>query len=108
MKIKLARVIAMLVLAVFTAYLIPHEFVHVFYSHEDTEHTELHGSGTSFSEMHIHCDFLSTDITDFTSPEEISAAVSEHVVAFHYPAPEVQTLKVVASLRDSRGPPALS
>jgi hypothetical protein len=105
MKKRCTYLVSMLVLVVFSLYLVPHEAVHVFYDHDDTEHHEGHGTETAFSSVHIHCDFLSTDLTDFLPADESSPAECSTVVAFHYEMISVQTVRCVSILRDSRGPP---
>ncbi len=89
----------------FSLYLVPHEAVHVFYDHHDTEHGVAHGTETTFSSIHIHCDFLSTDLTDFLPAAESAPVECSIVIPFHYKTIDVQTVRCVSVLRDSRGPP---
>lgn len=95
----------MLVLGVFSLYLVPHEAVHVFYDHEDTEHHAEHNSTTAFSLIHIHCDFLTTDLTDFLPAEDQQPAVCSVELPFHYSVIDVQNVRCISVLRESRGPP---
>lgn len=93
---------------VFALYLVPHEIVHVFYDHHDTEHSEAdHGSQKTLSAIHIHCDFLSTDLTDFLAPEHTAPAECSVEIPFHHAVLHVQTVRCIAVLRESRGPPAI-
>jgi hypothetical protein len=93
------------VLVVFSLYLVPHELVHAFYDHHDTEHCEEHESETAFSPVHIHCDFLFTDLTDFLPAESPSAGESSAAFFLQYHQPVVVAVEVPLSLRESRGPP---
>lgn len=96
-------------ITVFTLYLIPHEFVHVFYDHEDTEHGAFdHHNSTSISRIHVHCDFLSTEIADFVSTKEHRTPETFVNLQHHYAGVDVQCIRVLTALRESRGPPALS
>lgn len=71
MKLAAARLIIFSVLSVFALYLVPHEAVHIFYDHEDTEHTHCNSSSLEFSEKHIHCDFLSWYVSEYLCEEAI-------------------------------------
>lgn len=105
MKKRFAYFVSLAVLVVFSLYLVPHEAVHVFYDHDDTEHSDSHGTETTLSSIHIHCDFLSTDLTDFLPANESSPAECSIVVPFYYEMIDVQTVRCISILRDSRGPP---
>lgn len=102
---RLKHTVSILVLVVFSLYLVPHEAVHVFYDHEDTEHHDTHNTGASFSVIHIHCDFLSTDLTDFLPAEEHQPTVYSVELPFHYSEVDVQNVRCITVLRESRGPP---
>jgi hypothetical protein len=107
MKKRFGYFISIVVLVVFSLYLVPHEAVHVFYDHHDTEHSEAeHGAETALSSIHIHCDFLSTDLTDFLPAAEASPNECSVEIPFHYEMIDVQAVRCVSVLRDSRGPPA--
>lgn len=91
---------------VFSIYLMPHEVVHVFYDHHDTEHHEAeHGKETTLSSIHMHCDFLYSELTDFLPVEETQPSGYSLVIPFHYEMVDVQTVRCISILRDSRGPP---
>lgn len=106
MKQRMAYFISVVMISVFTLYLIPHEFVHVFYDHEDTEHSDFaHHSGTSISHIHVHCDFLCTEIADFVPAKEHRAPETFVSLQHNYADVEVQSIRVLTSLRESRGPP---
>lgn len=81
MKLTVARLIIFSVLSAFTLYLVPHEAVHIFYDHEDTEHTHCDGSSLELSEKHIHCDFLSWYLSEYL-PEESTDPVL--ISDFHF------------------------
>ncbi len=105
MKRRLASVIALVTLVVFSLYLVPHEIVHVFYDHHDTEHCDEHTATTTVSSIHIHCDFLNGDLTDFVAGEHQQPGECSADLPFHYATIDVQNIRCVAVLRDSRGPP---
>jgi hypothetical protein len=105
MVTRLKHMVSMLVLVVFSLYLVPHEAVHVFYDHDDTEHHEEHNSSASFSTVHIHCDFLATDLTDFLPAEEHNPILCSVELPCHYNETDVQNVRCVSVLRESRGPP---
>lgn len=109
MKKRLTYFVSALVLVVFSLYLVPHELVHVFYGHHDTEHGEPeHGAGMAFSSVHIHCDFLKTDLTDFLPAEKTTPAECSVDLPFHYATVSVQLVRCISILRESRGPPQQS
>jgi hypothetical protein len=70
------RFIATILLAAFSAYLVPEELVHACYGHEDTHEascsTKEHAVGT----QHIHCDFLSYEASLYTAASFTSCPVS--------------------------------
>lgn len=95
-----------MLLVVFSIYLMPHEVVHVFYDHHDTEHHDTeHGKETTFSSIHVHCDFLYSELTDFLPVEETPPSGYSLVIPFRYEMIAVQTVRCISILRDSRGPP---
>ncbi|MCK6638572.1 MAG: hypothetical protein L6Q81_00685 [Bacteroidia bacterium] len=102
----LTRLISVLILAVFVFYTIPHEAVHIFYDHEDTEHAECAGSDDlTISEKHVHCDFLSGYETDYVvadiilAPENVSAYYRNYIPEIYF------SVEIFNSFTDSRGPP---
>jgi len=105
MKKRLSYILSFTVLVVFSLYLVPHEVVHVFYDHHDTEHGEDHGTSTTLSEIHIHCDFLSGDLTDFLNSDIQYPAQCSAVTPFRFVTADIQNVRCVSVLRDSRGPP---
>jgi hypothetical protein len=102
----LTRFISLLIVAVFTFYTVPHEAVHLFYDHEDTEHHDCeNGTGLSISEKHIHCDFLSGYETDYVTSERIIIpANSTETVRVFIAVDYISTERYTPS-SDSRGPP---
>ena len=104
MKKRLGNFVSILVLVTFTLYLVPHEIVHVFYDHEDTEHHAHHG-GPEFSTIHVHCDFLNSDLSDFLPGETPFRTEIISEVRVHYAELHTQCIRSIVALRDSRGPP---
>lgn len=105
MKKQFTYFVSAFVLVVFSMYLVPHELVHALYDHHDTEHCDAHEGETAFSPVHIHCDFLFTDLTDFLPGESPSPGESAADIFVRYHQPVIVTVEVPLTLRDSRGPP---
>lgn len=74
-KNYIQKVLAVILLGVFTINTIPREFIHVFAGHHDTEDQPCAAGDLTISEHHRHCDFLQLGvepyeqyITDYVSP----------------------------------------
>lgn len=95
-------------LCVFALYTLPHEFVHIFYDHKDTEHC-AHSSdhGPELSAVHIHCDFLSFYQTEFIVPAEKVNFVSVSVSFFVYAPALLEQVIRESEIHESRGPPTV-
>lgn len=107
MKLALARVMLFGVLGVFSLYLVPHEAVHLFYAHEDTEHGHTTGLTSEFSQKHIHCDFLSWYLSDYLPGKSSeSTKYSEFRYCIYLPD-SVTFLHVFQSAVANRGPPMI-
>jgi hypothetical protein len=104
---RINYIVSAFVLVIFTLYLVPHEAVHVFYDHHDTEHTDNHNGEAQFSSVHIHCDFLNTDLTDFLPSESPYRTEIITEVRVHYAEISTQCIPSVQALRESRGPPVV-
>jgi hypothetical protein len=107
MKLALARIMVFSVLSVFTLYLVPHEAVHIFYSHTDTEHEHCSSADLEISEKHIHCDFLSWYLSEFL-PVEYTRPICSAEVQFQEQNIELISItQVCQSTVSNRGPPVL-
>lgn len=107
MKLALARIMLFSVLSVFTLYLVPHEAVHIFYSHVDTEHAHSSGADWEFSEKHIHCDFLSWYLSEFL-PGELTRQICASEFQFSkYNIEQISIAQVSQPAESNRGPPVL-
>lgn len=104
MKKRLGHFVSVMVLVTFALYLVPHEIVHVFYDHHDTEH-HAHQAGPEFSTVHVHCDFLNSDLSDFLPAESPFRTEIVSEVRMHYAEIHTQCIRSIQALRDSRGPP---
>lgn len=104
---RLKYFVSGLVLIIFMFYMVPHEVVHAFYDHEDTEHAATHNENAELSTIHIHCDFLTFYIGEFLpgNPAHINEDATEIYIAQREVA--VEPIKSILQLRESRGPPAL-
>jgi hypothetical protein len=102
-----SRFIATILLAAFSAYLVPNEFVHALYGHEDTHETACSTEENTVGVQHIHCDFLSYEASLFTVTSTTTCPVSfERVFAFL--SPEAEHEGITFTYHPSlRGPPAL-
>lgn len=98
---------SVLMLITFMLFMIPHEAVHVFYDHEDTEHTEAHDDEDALSSIHIHCDFLCYYVSDFLASEETRHAELISELPVYYLSPPVESTQRIPTFRESRGPPVL-
>ena len=107
MTIRLRHICCLFVLAVFSLYLVPHELVHAFYDHEDTVHHGDEQASAELSPVHVHCDFLQTDITNFLPAEKPERAVCSVSIVFAYAEFSAQPCRNFHSFCESRGPPAL-
>jgi hypothetical protein len=105
MKQRLTYFVAFFTLVVFSLYHVPHEVVHAFYDHHDTEHCDNHLAETTVSSIHIHCDFLNGILTDFVAEDTQHRSEISIALPYHYACFEVQTVRSIVVLRDSRGPP---
>ena len=107
MRNYFSRFIATILLAAFSAYLVPNEFVHAFYGHEDTHEAACSPNEKTVGEQHIHCDFLSYEADLFTVASSTQFPASfDHVFAFI--SLEAEHAGVTFTYRPSlRGPPAL-
>ncbi|WP_160711366.1 hypothetical protein [Chitinophaga solisilvae] len=57
-KNYIQRIVAVILLGVFTLNTVPREFIHLFAGHEDTQDQHWTHPGATVSGEHRHCDFL--------------------------------------------------
>jgi hypothetical protein len=102
-----SRCLATILLAAFSAYLVPNELVHALYGHEDTHETACSSDVNTIGTHHIHCDFLSYEASLYTASSFTTCPVSyEH--AFAFISLEAEQAGVTFACHPSlRGPPAL-
>ncbi|MDQ3110922.1 MAG: hypothetical protein M3R17_13600 [Bacteroidota bacterium] len=101
------RFIATILLAAFSAYLVPNELVHALYGHEDTHETACNTNENTVGEQHIHCSFLSYEASLYTASSFTNCPVSFDC-AFAFIAPEAVHAGIRFTFCPSlRGPPAL-
>jgi hypothetical protein len=101
------RLVATFLLAGFSVFLIPTEFIHALYGHTDT-HENFSGSGkNAVSTHHIHCSFLTYEASQFISSSIQSCpAVSEKSFSFAIAEAEQQAISF-SGFPSLRGPPQL-
>jgi hypothetical protein len=103
---SITRFLSVVILAVFVFYTIPHEAVHIFYDHEDTHHEPCSASADlTFSEKHVHCDFLSGYETDYISAEVIFAPENASSCQRLFVAEIYFSAELFSAFTESRGPP---
>jgi hypothetical protein len=101
------RFIATILLAAFSAYLVPDELVHALYGHEDTHEIPCSPTEDAVGTQHIHCGFLSYEASLYTASSFTKCPVSFER-AFAFIAPEAEHAGVTFTFCPSlRGPPAL-
>ncbi|MGN7820173.1 hypothetical protein ACTJJB_08580 [Chitinophaga sp. 22536] len=100
------KILAVILLGVFTLNTVPREFIHLFAGHHDTQDVHTPVGGTVFSEQHRHCDFLQIGVepfdqytTDFISPVR-------PVIWVFQPRPLPETSYVTYRHLSPRAPPS--
>jgi hypothetical protein len=101
------RLFAVLLLASFSAFLVPNELVHALYGHKDTCENSSEHARETVGTQHIHCDFLSFEAPVYTHASASACPVSfDH--AFAFAATEEEQGGIIFSFHPSlRGPPAM-
>ncbi|MEO5643455.1 MAG: hypothetical protein ABIQ40_11890 [Bacteroidia bacterium] len=101
-----SRCTAILLLAVFSACLVPNEFVHALYGHEDTHENPCSANEQTIGIQHIHCDFLSYEASLYTAASLTICPVSFDR-AFQFISAEALHAGITFTYYPSlRGPPA--
>ncbi|MBC9930884.1 hypothetical protein [Chitinophaga qingshengii] len=62
---RLQKILAVILLGVFTLNTVPREFIHLFAGHHDTQDLHAPVGGVTVSEEHRHCDFLQIGVEPF-------------------------------------------
>ncbi len=107
MRSRFHTLVAAVLVACFSVYLVPNELVHALYGHEDTHHHECEtpGGPSAVSTHHTHCDFLSYEGDLFTAASSTDCPVSsEHAFAF-FIAETAHAGNPAAVVHSPRGPP---
>ena len=83
-KSQVHKSIAVILLAVFSVYLIPKELVHAMYGHHDTVDVVVDAhAGKAIGKHHLHCDFLFFEASLFTVTSTAACPFAgEHAFAF--------------------------
>ncbi|MVT11879.1 hypothetical protein [Chitinophaga tropicalis] len=110
-KVKgLYKVLAVILLTVFTINITPRAFIHQFFPHEDTEDVPVHHTDPAFSVKHLHCGFLQQ-----VDPEPYEhtgvffySALVQHII-WRFPTPVIPVLSYVPHrMLSPRAPPVIS
>ncbi|RBL92754.1 hypothetical protein [Chitinophaga flava] len=64
-KNYIQRVLAIILLGVFTFNTLPREFIHAFAGHHDTKDERCPAGGITISEHHRHCEFLQIGVEPY-------------------------------------------
>ncbi|MCW3463178.1 hypothetical protein [Chitinophaga nivalis] len=103
----LHKVVAIILLGVFSINTIPREFIHHFAGHSDTEDERVITHGITISEQHRHCDFLQIGVEPYTQfSADYFAPVRKISWIFYPPAILAATLAVYHDL-SPRAPPVV-
>jgi len=102
------RLVASILLAGFSVFLIPKEFVHALYGHTDTQEAFLAKGKNAIGKEHIHCSFLTYEASLFLSSSiQNCPAVTEN--SFSFTTIEAEQAGILFSDFPSlRGPPQVS
>jgi len=101
---KLARYISILLLASFLPFVIPKEYIHDLFGHEDT-HDEFHPS-LIIEKQHTHCSILQITLSNFISDLKSFFLKSEPFCTF-YIFPESSFIPGISvNLSNLRAPPS--
>lgn len=107
MRNYFSRFIATILLAAFSAYLVPSGLVHLLYDHEDTHEHAGSTKESTVDVAHIHCEFLSYEASLFTVTS-ITTCPASFERAFAFTSPEAEQEEITFTFCPSlRGPPAL-
>jgi hypothetical protein len=102
------KILALILLGVFTLNTLPREFIHEFAGHHDTVDAWHHHEGASVSEKHRHCDFLQIAIEPY-EPIVVFYFVSPQPIEWAYPVLKVASAGTTVDNPSSpRAPPALA
>jgi hypothetical protein len=107
MRPQFSKLIASVLLGIFSVFLIPKEFVHALYGHTDTHEIVSVGSDKTIGAHHIHCGFLTYEASLFTIASSTHCPdVSDFSFSFTA-IPSEQAGVTFACHPSLRGPPAL-
>jgi hypothetical protein len=105
---KLTRALACFLLAVLSFYIVPKEFVHTLFGHEDTADHVLVAKGRSaatFSTQHTHCELLNFETDFFYEHTSTSTPSSPGILFSYFPLPLNTTGLSSSTYVSLRGPP---
>lgn len=108
MAMRLRSYIAMLLLLIISTVIMPKEFIHAFFDHEDTPHNicDSHTSDVHVEEKHHHCEFLKFQVPPFFVSVSIPQLTSE-VTTVEYTALVTRSQPQHSyNLSPLRGPPS--
>ncbi|MBO9730378.1 MAG: hypothetical protein J7623_17190 [Chitinophaga sp.] len=107
-KSYLHKIIAIILLGVFTINTLPREFIHEFSGHHDTTDVIHHHDGVTISEEHRHCDFLQIGIEPYEPFATVYIAPAQKVTWVFYPLSIPETTYATYYNLTPRAPPAVA
>ena len=103
--IKIRRFISILLLASFLPVIIPREFVHDMFGHDDTP-DQYHG-GITIEKVHKHCSILQITFSTFLAYLKISIPEKNFTGSFYSFTKSSFVPSISVNLSSLRAPPAL-
>ncbi|NLR56550.1 hypothetical protein HGH93_00460 [Chitinophaga polysaccharea] len=107
-KRYLHKILAILLLGVFTLNTIPREFIHEFAGHHDTVDAVHQHDGLTISEQHRHCDFLQIGVEPYEPFVTYYIAPVWQVNWIFFPLPIPETTHATYYNLTPRAPPAVA
>ncbi|QJB35195.1 hypothetical protein HF324_29360 [Chitinophaga oryzae] len=99
------KILALILLGVFTLNTVPREFIHIFTNHHDTQDTHASAGDAMFSGEHRHCDFLQIGVEPFDQYTTTFIAPVRPVIWVFQPRQLPETSYVTHRDLSPRAPP---
>ncbi|WP_349316391.1 hypothetical protein [Chitinophaga sp. MM2321] len=106
-KNYIQKILAVILLGVFTLNTVPREFIHEFVGHHDTQDQHSPIGGTTISDHHRHCDFLQITIEPYDQYTTYYIAPVQQVIWVFSPRPLPEITHTFHRDLSPRAPPAM-
>ena len=85
---------------------VPVEYIHALYNHNDTEDSYEFSQGTTIENSHLHCLILKTEFREFTF--DVNPLLSQYQIVLCTIDPTYQSPNILYPFlsKEQRGPPA--